>query len=78
LFGSALQGYLLGFGAMRGNPAGLLARALLAAGGIAFALPGGELTGLTHATLVAAAITLAGLALVLLRFGGGASRVAAA
>jgi TRAP-type uncharacterized transport system fused permease subunit len=78
LFGSALQGYLVGFGAMRGNPAGLLARALLAAGGIAFALPGGELTGLTHATLVAAAITLAGLALVLLRFGGGASRVAAA
>jgi TRAP transporter 4TM/12TM fusion protein len=78
LFGSALQGYLVGFGVMRGNPVGLLARALLAAGGIAFALPGGELTGFSHATLVIAAIALAGLALLLLRFGGGASRVAAA
>ncbi|WP_333671444.1 TRAP transporter fused permease subunit [Elioraea tepidiphila] len=78
LFGSALQGYLVGFGAMRGNPVGLLARVLLAAGGIAFALPGGELTGFTHAALVIAAVALAGLALLLLRFGGGASRVAAA
>ncbi|WP_439578491.1 TRAP transporter permease [Elioraea sp.] len=78
LFGSALQGYLMGFGAMRGNPAGLSARVLLAAGGIAFALPGGPLTGLSHGTLVAAALGLAGLALLLLRFGGGATRVAAA
>lgn len=76
LFGSALQGYLVGFGAMRANPAGLAARVLLAAAGVAFALPGGELVGASHATLAAAAVVLAAAALALLRF-GGAARVAA-
>lgn len=76
LFGSALQGYLVGLGTMRPNVAGVVGRGLLAAAGIAFALPGGPLTGLSHATLLATAVGLAGTALGLLRL-GGATRVAA-
>jgi TRAP transporter 4TM/12TM fusion protein len=76
LFGSALQGYLIGFGAMRGNAAGLAARVLLALAGIAFALPGGDLVGVSHALLAGTAVALAVAALGLLRL-GGAMRVAA-
>ena len=72
LIGSALQGYLVGVGAMRGNLQGVLGRALLGLAGLTFALPGGELTGFTHAELLAAAAILALVSLLLLRLLGGA------
>jgi TRAP transporter 4TM/12TM fusion protein len=72
LIGSALQGYLVGVGAMRGNLPGVLGRALLGLAGLTFALPGGELTGFAHAELLAAAAILALASLLLLRLLGGA------
>lgn len=75
LFGSALQGYLVGFGAIRASVTGRAARLLLAVSGITFALPGGELVGASHVTLATAAVALAAAALGLLRL-GGAARVA--
>jgi TRAP transporter 4TM/12TM fusion protein len=63
LFAAALQGYLVGLGAMRNNAAGVAGRILLAAAGLSLALPGGELTGASHAELagLAALLGLAGL-----------------
>ncbi|MBX6743185.1 MAG: TRAP transporter large permease subunit, partial [Acetobacteraceae bacterium] len=75
LIASALQGYLVGIGAMRGNAAGILGRVLLGLSGLAFALPGGDLTGATHLQLLVLAAVLGAAGIVLLRFLGG--RVAA-
>jgi len=72
LVGSALQGYLLGIGAIRGNAQGMLGRFLLGLAGLAFALPGGALTGLTHWQLLVAAISLTAASVLLLRLMGGA------
>lgn len=74
LIASALQGYLVRVGIMRGNPQGVLGRVLLGLGGLAFALPGGELTGFTHGELVTTALALTAAGFVLLRFLGGAER----
>jgi TRAP transporter 4TM/12TM fusion protein len=43
---SAMQGYMIGLGAMRLTPPGLAGRALLMLGGVALMLPGGEWLGL--------------------------------
>ncbi|MGQ0676115.1 MAG: TRAP transporter permease [Rhodospirillales bacterium] len=43
---SAMQGYMIGVGAMRTTPPGLAGRALLMAGGLALLLPGGQWFGL--------------------------------
>ena len=71
LIASALQGYLVGFGATRGNAPGILGRVLLGLSGLAFALPGGELTGVTHMQLVMLAVALCTASIALLRFMGG-------
>jgi TRAP transporter 4TM/12TM fusion protein len=46
LVASAVQGYLLGLGAMRATPLGVAARALIGLGGLALMLPGGQVLGL--------------------------------
>ncbi len=71
LIASALQGYLVGVGAMRGNAAGILGRVLLGLSGLAFALPGGDLTGATHLQLLVLAAVLGAAGIMLLRFLGG-------
>lgn len=73
LLASALQGYLVGIGSMRGNLQGVLGRVLLGLAGLAFALPGGELTGFSHVQLLAVAASLAIASISLLRLMGGAA-----
>ena len=60
LIASALEGWLVGFGALGNGPAGWLARLLLLGGGISMALPGGGELGLSHVQL-----SLMGIAFVL-------------
>ncbi len=59
LIAGALQGYLVGLGRLDGFPLAWPARALLAAAGIALALPGGGLVPLGNGELVALALALA-------------------
>ncbi|MGD9862400.1 MAG: TRAP transporter large permease subunit, partial [Pseudodonghicola sp.] len=66
---AALQGYLLGVGRIPDTLAGWIARALLAAGGIVMAAPGGEMIGLEHRVLLALAIALSLPGVLLVRFG---------
>jgi len=66
LLAAALQGYLLGFGALAGSRLrSYAARLLLAAAGIAFALPGSAEMGLSHLHLMAGGSLLAVPALLL-------------
>lgn len=65
LLGSALQGYLIALGRLPDGPFGWLARALIGAGGIVLAAPGGDLTGYNHVQLTMFAVLLAGMGLVL-------------
>jgi TRAP transporter 4TM/12TM fusion protein len=46
LVAAAVQGYLLGLGAMRATPLGLTARVLIGLGGLALMIPGGQVLGL--------------------------------
>jgi len=64
LIASALEGYLVGLGTLRGGIAGAPARLLLFAAGMAMAMPGGGELGLSHLQL-----SLLGLGLA---FGGWA------
>jgi TRAP-type uncharacterized transport system fused permease subunit len=68
LLSAALQGYLIGLGLLPEGGLGLPARVLIGLGGLTFAVPGGELTGLSHLELTAIAfgLTASGIALVLL------------
>jgi TRAP transporter 4TM/12TM fusion protein len=68
LLSAALQGYLIGLGLLPEGGLGLPARVLIGLGGLTFAVPGGELTGLSHLelTAIAFALTASGIALVLL------------
>ena len=59
LIASALEGYLVGVGALRGSAAGWCARLLIFAAGLAMALPGGGELGLSHVQLSLAALVLA-------------------
>jgi TRAP transporter 4TM/12TM fusion protein len=76
LIGSALEGYLVGFGVLGGGPAAVFARLLLVAGGLCMALPGGGELELSHLQLSVAGLGLAGIALALAaiarRFAGAA------
>ncbi|MHA1528583.1 MAG: TRAP transporter permease [Alphaproteobacteria bacterium] len=56
---SAMQGYVSFFGGFPSGLTGAGLRLLLAAGGLAMALPGGEMTGFSHWTLAAAGAALA-------------------
>jgi TRAP-type uncharacterized transport system fused permease subunit len=67
LLGSALQGYLVGFGRFPSGGLAMTGRILLGLAGITCAAPGGDMTGLNHVqlTLVAAALAVPGLLLSL-------------
>jgi TRAP transporter 4TM/12TM fusion protein len=67
LLGSALQGYLVGFGRLPSGLLGMIGRILLGMAGIVCAAPGGEMTGLSHLQLamIAAALAVPGLLLAL-------------
>jgi TRAP transporter 4TM/12TM fusion protein len=59
LIASALEGYLVGLGTLQRDAAGWVGRALLAAGGLCMALPGGGELGLSHLQLSLAGVALA-------------------
>jgi TRAP transporter 4TM/12TM fusion protein len=59
LIGSALEGWLVGFGNLGEGFAGGAARALLLLGGLGMALPGGGELGLSHLQLSLASVVLA-------------------
>ena len=59
LIASALEGYLIGIGALADSIAGWSARMLLLAGGMAMALPGGGELGLSHLQLSFGGLALA-------------------
>lgn len=63
LIGSALEGYVIGFGRLGEGLSGWVGRGLVLAGGLAMALPGGGDLGLSHVQLAmaAAALALAGI-----------------
>ncbi|MFH1344558.1 MAG: TRAP transporter permease [Pseudomonadota bacterium] len=65
LLSGALQGYLIGLGLFPEGAAGFISRLLVGVGGLTFAVPGGDLTGLSHLQLtgIAFALTLPGIAL---------------
>jgi len=66
LIASALEGYLLGVGALRGSAAGWFARLLIFGAGLVMALPGGGELGLSHLhlSLIGAALAAVGALLV--------------
>lgn len=59
LIGSGLQGYAAGFGRCREGPAWIAPRALLVAGGLFLAAPGGVLPGLGHLAMAGIGLALA-------------------
>lgn len=69
LIGSALEGYVVGVGALARSVAGWAARLLLFAAGLAMAMPGGGELGLSHAQLALAGALLAGAGIGLARIG---------
>jgi TRAP transporter 4TM/12TM fusion protein len=78
LIASALEGYLVKVGTMHTGAIGLLARLVLAAGGLAMALPGGGDMGLSHLQLSLAGVIIAAVAIVLAKLGQKAHPVASA
>ena len=66
---AAIQGWLIGAGRLDGTPLRLLARVMLAAGGIALAAPGGNLIPVSNTTLAVIGAALALGASLLLKFG---------
>ena len=65
LMGAALQGYVLGIGAIAGSAPGFLARIAMIAGGLLLAAPAPRLTGLSFGANLAAGTALAVLGLLL-------------
>lgn len=59
LLGGALQGYLVGIGRLPEGTLGILCQVLIGLGGLTFAAPGGDMTGLNHVELTAIALALA-------------------
>jgi TRAP transporter 4TM/12TM fusion protein len=66
--GAALQGYAAGFGIIRNNAAGILARVVLLCGGLAFAAPGNIGLGLDHIEMSLIGLALAVPPLAYVRF----------
>ncbi len=73
LIASALEGYLLGVGALRGSAAGWFARLLIFGAGLVMALPGGGELGLSHLhlSLIGAVLAAVGALLVWVHRGRG-------
>ena len=60
----ALQGYLLGFGRISDSPIGFISRTGFGFGGIALAVPGNDIIGMTNGELALYAAVLIGLGAV--------------
>ena len=73
---SALQGHVSLIGDLGGGALGMALRALLFAGGVLLALPGGEATGYSHLSLALAGAALAVIPLIAARARGNAARKA--
>jgi len=69
LLASALEGYLIGLGSLRGSGAGVLGRVLLAAGGLMLALPGGGDLELSHLQLSLVGVVVATIGAAIGRLG---------
>ncbi len=69
LVSGALQGYVIGFGALGGGSLGIVTRAIIAFAGLVFAIPGGGLLGLNQVSLALSACVIAacGLGLALMQ-----------
>lgn len=67
---SALEGYLLGYGSLRGSAAATAGRLLVGAGGFMLALPGGGDLELSHIQLSMAGIVVAIIGVAIARLGG--------
>lgn len=65
LIGSALQGYVPGFGTPGRGPGGLVLRGLQLVGGLCFAAPGGIVAGLSHVSMALIGLALAAPALAI-------------
>jgi len=69
LIASALEGYLVKVGTMHTGVIGVLARLLLAVGGLAMAIPGGGDLGLSHLQLSLGGAVIAIIAILLAKLG---------
>lgn len=67
VIGAALQGYAAGFGIIRNNVPGIIARVVLFGGGLAFAAPGNIGLGLNHIETSLIGLALAAPALAYIR-----------
>ncbi|MDJ0943681.1 MAG: TRAP transporter fused permease subunit [Kiloniellales bacterium] len=76
LIGSGLQGYVAGFGRCREGPAWIAPRALLVAGGLFFAAPGGVLPGLGDLAMAGIGLALALPGLLIIRAKGARPQAA--
>jgi TRAP transporter 4TM/12TM fusion protein len=77
IIGAALQGYAAGFGIIRNNVAGILARLMLFCGGLAFAAPGNIGLGLDHIEMSLIGLALAAPPLAYIHFSGRRGTAAA-
>jgi TRAP transporter 4TM/12TM fusion protein len=68
LIASALEGYLVKVGSMHTGVLGFVSRLVLAAGGLAMAIPGGGDLGLSHFQLAIAGLAIAIIAVLLAKF----------
>jgi TRAP-type uncharacterized transport system fused permease subunit len=66
---SALEGYLIGYGSLRGSAAATAGRMLVGAGGFMLALPGGGDLELSHMQLSMAGIVVAIIGVAIARLG---------
>lgn len=67
LLSGALQGYLVGIGRFGTGTVGWISRVLVGAGGLVFAAPAGDMTGLSHLAMSAISLALAGPGVLLAR-----------
>jgi len=69
LIASALEGYLVKVGTMHTGILGMLARLILAGGGLAMAVPGGGDLGLSHLQLTVVGLALSLVAIAIAKWG---------
>lgn len=65
LLSAALQGYLIGIGSLGTGLMGMVSRAFILVSGLTLAAPGGGMLGVSHATLLLAALILLGIGIAL-------------
>ena len=76
LVSAGLQGYLIGVGSLGSGVLGLLGRVSLAVGGLTLAAPGGGMLGLSHWTLLVAAVAIVAPGVLIAYVTNGRMRIA--